>query len=53
MEFQILSPEEASKLEWVSLPDDDADHDHDWQPVWSTNFAGRAYQCQICWDRTD
>lgn len=35
------------------LPYDDADHEHDWQPVWSTNAAGRAYQCQICWDRTD
>lgn len=35
------------------LSDDEDECQHDWQPVWSVNFAGRAYQCENCWDRTD
>jgi hypothetical protein len=38
-------------FDWVALPDDDADHEHDWQPI--ATPRGQAYQCQICWDRTD
>jgi hypothetical protein len=40
-------------FDWVALPDDDADHEHDWRPVLATNASGRAYRCEICWDRTD
>lgn len=54
MEWHILTPEEVAALdtqEPVLLPPDDADHEHIWESI--NTSRGRAYQCKICWDRTD
>ena len=51
MTFELIPEEDASPGEWVYLPLDDSDHEHEWERL--TTPRGVAYRCTICWDRTD
>lgn len=61
MEFIVLTDEEAAAfdsapaLEYIDTEDlcEATGEPHQWEPVWSTNFAGRAFMCETCFDRTD
>lgn len=56
MEFILMpkgwepEPDPPGTEGWREEPDDCA---HEWESIWSTNFAGRAYRCVHCWERTD